>query len=285
MIFWDGEKVENKSFSLITIVNKEEVYREFKKKLSKQKNVNYELIKIENDNNQYSSAREAYNKAAKIASGDYLVFLHPDIRFLDTNALHDILINVNRLSDYGLIGIAGSPNNEDEDNRDYIVTTLVQNTKKENIGEAIKQPTKVQTVDECFFVVKRSFWEKHPFSDIVGWHFYAVEQSLIALNDGLTNYVVPARVWHISPGASENIQYIKIGKEIVKRYGRNFTYINTTVEQWYTHGLKKELMPWVNFIAHKVQMKVKKHPNIYSLGRKIKRMVDYKNQNMSEKND
>lgn len=41
-------------FSIITIVNRENIYQEFKKSLSQQQQVDYELIKINNDNNQPS---------------------------------------------------------------------------------------------------------------------------------------------------------------------------------------------------------------------------------------
>ncbi|MDW5472880.1 hypothetical protein SAZ89_01370 [Limosilactobacillus reuteri] len=52
-------------FSIITIVNKEKVYQDFKKSLNQQQQVDYEVIKVNNDNNQFKSARKAYNEAAK----------------------------------------------------------------------------------------------------------------------------------------------------------------------------------------------------------------------------
>ena len=71
-------------YSLITISNHENIYQEFKEGLERQKGVDYELIKINNNQHQFSSARTAYNEAATKANGKYLVFLHPDIRFLHT---------------------------------------------------------------------------------------------------------------------------------------------------------------------------------------------------------
>lgn len=40
-------------FSIITIVNKEKVYEDFKRSLESQKEVNYELVKIDNTHNQF----------------------------------------------------------------------------------------------------------------------------------------------------------------------------------------------------------------------------------------
>ena len=62
-------------FSLITIVNKDDVYQEFKTNLAQQKDIDYELIRINNEHQQYQSARQAFNEAAQKAKGEYLVFL------------------------------------------------------------------------------------------------------------------------------------------------------------------------------------------------------------------
>lgn len=259
-------------FSLITIVNKEPIYNSFKKNLATQTGVNYELIKVNNSDNQYDSARKAFNSAAKKARGKYLVFLHPDIRFLDSQALHDVLQKIIHLQNWGIAGIAGSPYELNSKGRNYIVTTLIQDKNKESVGEKIGSPVKVQTVDECFFVMKHSSWDKHPFSDIKGWHFYSVEQCLISLIAGNSNYVVPSRIWHLSPGSSENVQYIKTGKEIIRRYGQEFDRINTTVEKWDTRGIKSEIMPWINFIGHKMKQGLKQNPAVYQTCRKVKHM-------------
>lgn len=256
-------------FSIITIVNRENVYQEFKSELSKQKDVDYELIKVNNDKNQFTSARKAYNNAAKKASGEYLAFLHPDIRFLDNYSLSDIFSKIEKINDFGVTGIAGCP--VKLRNGHYILlTTLKQGEKCQDIGDDIYDTTEVQTVDECFFVMKKDFWEKVPFSNIKGWHFYAVEQCLRALQLNKKNYIVPARIWHKSDGASENIQYVKIGKEIVRRYGNDFPYINTTVSKWETHGLKKYYTPWTRFVQSIVMMHIRRNPKLYHTGQKIK---------------
>ena len=138
-------------FSIITIVNRENLYQEFKKSLSQQQQVDYELIKINNYNNQFKSARKAYNEASKKATGKYLVFIHPDIRFLDEMALHDILVSAVNIDDFGIVGIAGSPVRMHKGHF-ILLTTLKQGKRKEGIGDPITSPTEVQTVDECFFI-------------------------------------------------------------------------------------------------------------------------------------
>lgn len=194
--------IQDKLFSIITIVNKEKIYEGFLKNLKEQEGVRYELIKINNDHNQFSSAREAYNDAMKKAHGDYFIFLHPDMRFLDKFALKDALEQIVKIDDLGVAGISGCPF-ELHHHKSTILTTIVQGDPYYHFGKSIDKVTKVQTVDECFFVMTREFCEKHPFTDVKGWHMYAVEQCLIALLNDRENYVIPARMWHYSPGNSE----------------------------------------------------------------------------------
>lgn len=257
-------------FSLITIVNKEPLYQEFKRNLAEQQGVSYELIKVNNDHNQYQSARLAFNEAAQQARGEYLVFLHPDMRFLDPDALRDILAEITSLDNLGVAGIAGSPLALNQHKRSYIVTSMVQGTHRESVGELIDSPVAVQTVDESFFVMTAAFFRQHPFTTMTGWHFYSVEECLVALLNGYTNYVVPSRAWHQSPGSSENLQYVQMGYQIVKKYGQSFPWINTTVEQWPTHGAARLWVPWINYWQHRVMRKIKAHPQVYQFGRQIK---------------
>ncbi|WP_283587998.1 glycosyltransferase [Limosilactobacillus viscerum] len=244
-------------FSIITIVNKEKIYQGFKESLKSQEGVNYELIKVNNDNNQFSSAREAYNSAMKKAHGDYLVFLHPDMRFLDKNALHDALAQIVQLDDLGVAGVSGCPS-EVHHHKSTLVTSIVHDNPPHRFGKLIDKVTEVQTVDECFFVMESDFCESHPFSDIKGWHMYAVEQCLVALLNGRKNYVVPARMWHYSTGSSENWQYVQTGREIAKRYGNDFPTISTTITTWDTRSkLGLMVVPPIKLLKHQIWRKFK----------------------------
>ena len=242
-------------FSIVTIVNKPDVFQTFKSELQKQNGVRYELIPIWNDHNQFDSARAAYNSYLPKLHGDYVVFLHPDINFLQSNSLLLILQQVVNLPNLGVAGIAGSPW-QHEGRHAYIVSTIVQGKAKKRIGKYIDKPTKVQTVDESFFVMKHQYLADHPFSSLKGWHMYAVEQSLQAELDGLDNYVVPAKIWHDSTGGSEDRSYVVTGKKIIKKYGQHFPYINTTVTKWETQGWKAQVYPWLKFYKRQFRRKL-----------------------------
>lgn len=252
--------------SLITIVNNEIVFDDFKENLKTQKEVDYELIPIDNKKNQYNSARIALDIGAQKAQGDYLIFLHPDIRFLDDLALKSIVGYVRKINDFGVIGVAGCPVTK---GKSQILTTIVQGKNRDKVGSDLKDITRVQTVDECFFIEKNTYYKNNRFSKDSGWHLYAVEQCLEALLNGKNNYIIPAHLWHISPGDSENINYVYSGIRLINKYGDKFESVNTTVEKWYSKGVRKYYMPWLNFLLHKIKRKLRKNTNLYKKIQKI----------------
>ena len=59
-----------------------------------------------------------------------------------------------------------------------ILSNIVHGKNKSSAGDKIKKPEVVQTVDECMFFVQTDIIKKFPFSNINGWHMYAVELCL-----------------------------------------------------------------------------------------------------------
>ncbi len=232
--------MEKPLISIITIVNKNTVYQKFLESLEKQQDITYELIKINNTHHEFLAARDAYNAAAKKAQGKLLFFCHPDIRFLNYHALYDITNYIRGISSFGVVGVAGSPYELVNGNR-IILSNIVHGADKVAAGNKISEPTQVQTVDECFFVMTKDFWQKCPFSIEGGWHLYAVEQCLAANEQVLTNYVVPANLWHTSEGKSEDYHYYTYLRHLVNKYRSTLPHINTTVKMWPTQGLRSQL--------------------------------------------
>lgn len=236
--------------SIITIVNKEPIYNGFKDSLREQLGVNYELIKIKNDNGQFVSARLAFNQVAKKATGKYLLFVHPDIRFLNEGSLSNIISYCESLKSFGVVGVAGCPGYGSKSVKSVVATNIVQGKQKQPAGQVrVDHPISVQTVDECLFIMKKDVWERIPFSDLKGWHFYAVEQCLRAGKIGLKNYVIPADIWHLSPGTSEDYHYALMGYTMMKLYGKDYPTIYTTIRKWSWTGVSNK----VNFLLFLVK--------------------------------
>ncbi len=221
--------------SIIIIANKEEIFKSFVQVLNKQKNVDYELLVIENYDNHIVSAREALKKKAQISKGDYLLFMHPDIVFLDENVLSSFCSYLYSLNNSGIIGVAGSPSYL-IDNKRIIISSIVHGNNKKNAGRPLDFPKLVQTVDECMFAISKELFDSMSFADIDGFHMFGVELCLKSILKNRNNYVVPANIWHMSDGQSMDSKYMITLLELSKELGRSFPYINTTVKRWHIHG-------------------------------------------------
>ena len=74
--------------------------------------------------------------------------------------------------------------------------------------------------------------------------------------DHKMNYVIPDRMRQYSTGFSENWQYIQTGREIVRRYGKQFSSINTTITTWNTKSnIKLLIVPTDKLLNHKIWRK------------------------------
>ena len=218
-------------YTLIVIMNKKDVYKEFIDSLKTQEGVSYEVICIDNCSNQYESARRAYNEAAIKANGKFLIFLHPDIRFTTKRDLFDIAKYIDNIETFGVIGVAGCPY-ELVNGRRIILSNIYHGNGRYKAGKNIDKPEIVQTVDECFFVVEKDEFRKIHFSDKEGWHLYSVELCLQFRNLGKQIYVIPSNLWHLSDGKSLDYKYMLQLRELIKEYRNSMDYINTTVKKW-----------------------------------------------------
>lgn len=223
-----------KDISIITIANNIEIYEEFLRNLHEQVNINYELITIDNYNNNYLSATRAYNLATKNAKGNYLFFLHPDIRFQDNTELSKILKILNLIEDFDVVGIAGAVG---KGSKRIIKSNIIHGSSKRSVGQKIDGPTKVQTVDECMFIIKKDKFNKNFFKERDGWHLYAVEYCLEAIKNNGSVYVIPSNIWHLSDGKSLDYHYMFILNDIINDYKKYFKVIYTTVKGWKTRGV------------------------------------------------
>lgn len=223
--------------TIVVIANKAEVLEDYIKSLDAQTNVVFQLIVIDNKDNQYSGARKAFNSVLAQAKYDVVIFSHPDIRFMTDTALADIMLQIESLNNFGVVGIAGCA----EGRTWRILSNIVHGTDKDNAGTKISNPIEVQTVDECFFAMERDVAQKNNFINEDGWHLYAVEQCLQMRRINKKNYIVPADVWHLSNGKSLGPTYLKDLERVIDEYKNDTEYINTTVKQWKTKGIRPYL--------------------------------------------
>lgn len=238
--------------SIVCINNNNETLNRFLlPSIKKQVGVKYEIRIIDNCGNQYTGARKAFNEAAEVLKGKYIVFVHNDFCFNEPDAFQRVLRYCDTLDPFGVIGVAGCGNEK----KKLIQTRIKHGKDKKSVGKRIEEPVSVMTVDECCFIVSRDRFMKTPFTDKDGWHLYAVEYCLQMLDMGLRNFVIPIDAWHYSDGVSLNAAYCKEVKGLLERYSQKYPYINTTVKQWKTDFFTREF--YLRYYAFKQKVKAK----------------------------
>lgn len=117
------------------------------------------------------------------------------------------------------------------------MSNIYHGKEKTLAGVTISKTHEIETVDECFFLIKKDYFLKYNFSSEKGFHLYAVEYCLDCLENNLQNYVVPANIWHLSDGRSLGPDYVIQLKRLIKKKQNKFDLICTTVKAWKTKGV------------------------------------------------
>ena len=149
--------------TVVCIWQKRQQFDEFRKNLFAQKNIDINLVAIDNSSNQHSSIRKILNEQADLVETDYVVFCHPDIVFLNDSVMIEMFNDVLQLDDFGVIGVAGCEAGKHWD----ILSNIVHGDNKIHAGTTIDGIQNVQTVDECLFIVKKEFIKTHKFSNYI----------------------------------------------------------------------------------------------------------------------
>ena len=217
--------------SVVCVYNNPEILDNLLLKSLKTQSLDYELILMDNTNNQFKSAAEALNKGGTKANGDYIMFVHQDIDLKSSEWLKDAETTLNSLENLGIAGVAGvSPWDEDEK-----VSNITQGSPPRKISdEHIETPQNVQTLDECLFIIPTSVFNILKFDEVIcsGWHLYAVDYCLSAINRGLDVFVIPSEVHHSSPGNSMSEDYYSTLENLLEKHKKYHRFVFTTMGGW-----------------------------------------------------
>jgi hypothetical protein len=203
-------------------------------------NEEYDLVLIDNTDGKFKSAASALNWGAKKAKSEYLMFVHQDVDLIDENCLRDIESMVRDIDDLGVAGVAGYI----ETNGKHIMYSNIQDGRPpEDVGLNLDHPMKVQTVDECLFVVSRSMFQELEFDEIncPDWHLYGVDYCLGTLELGKSVYLIPITIYHVSRTESFSKSYYALLKNVVNKHGKNYKTINTSCGVWSTNRMRLSL--------------------------------------------
>lgn len=177
-------------------------------------------ILIDNNQKKYVSAAMAYNKEVIKAEGDIIIFCHQDIAFDDENFIDDIE-KVFQKTPNIILGMAGIKKDG------FVYSQLKYYKTKEYITQKrlSDKLEEVESIDECFFAIKREHLMKLMFDEVVcdNWHLYAVEFCYRAKHADLKlkSMVTSIQAYHkMEPGTGLEVdeKFIKTMKKVCKKY-------------------------------------------------------------------
>ena len=238
--------------SIVCVYNDERLLADFLLDSLSRQTVLYELITIDNTKNQFTSAAQALNYGGRKARGNYIMFVHQDIRLCSTEWLHDAERTLDSLPNLGVAGVAGKREGG------YILANLTNGTPPTAAGTQIgAEPLPVKTLDECLTIVPRDVFNVLQFDEITcdGWHLYAVEYCVSSMLLGFALYVLPFHTYHLSGGTSSTPtepidrlisrcpmavqaflpkEYYVALKKVIKKHKNNVSKIHTVFGDWNT---------------------------------------------------
>jgi GT2 family glycosyltransferase len=217
--------------SVICTFNNKELLEKYLLKSLNAQNQDYELILIDNRTRKFSSAAEALNYGGKKANGKYLMFAHQDFQLDSKRWLEEAVKILNNLDHMGIAGVAG------RDGTDFLSNIKTGYPPKFSGTIQIKEPQRVQTLDECFFIIPRTIFNEIHFDEITcdNWHLYATDYCLTVKEAGYDVLMIPMGGYHASPGYSFSPGgYYSTLRKLVKKHKANYKWIYTTTGSWNT---------------------------------------------------
>lgn len=218
--------------SIICISNNKRVYNDYlAKSLFTQRSCSYEILRVDNQNNQYPNAIRAFNSVIKEAKGEYLMFVHQDIALEDEYFLNKVEAYFKDHPQTGIVGIAGVKDR-------HIYSNIEHSLPRVRVSEDfLTNEVAVNSLDECLFVIPKQCLQEHPFDEQVcdHWHLYTVEYcyQMKKLNKDVV--VLPLKAYHLSQGDFMNEGYYETLLKVANKYHKDFNRIETTIRSWSTH--------------------------------------------------
>jgi len=189
--------------SIICVYNDEQALQNWLLKSLQNQTVDYELIKVDNTKGQFKSAAQALNHAGKQAKGKYIMFVHQDIDLQSNSWLEDTEKILDSISNLGIAGVVGSTE-EGDSVKERMVNIIRHGDNQRLIGNPIRSPERVQTLDELLLIIPKDVFERYQFDEKTcdDWHLYGVDYCLAIAAFGFGVYVIPKFIQHMSDGAS-----------------------------------------------------------------------------------
>ncbi len=217
--------------SIVCTCNNKTILNNYLLKGLDKQSSDYELIVLEDSKTDFKSAAEALNYGGNKARGDYIIFVHQDVRMESSTWLSDVEKLADNIPNLGIAGVAGKSVESPE-----VVTNVKHGDDPHMAGNRIDKPLKVQTLDECLLMVPKKVFQNQKFDKDTcnGWHLYGVDYCLMMDQMGLDVYVLPFTIIHKSSGDPFADEYYRILGRLFNKYKGQYRTIHTTVSDWNT---------------------------------------------------
>lgn len=228
--------------SIICVYNNKEQLETCLLSSLKRQNVDYELVLVDGSNGKFSSCAAALNYGVTKSHGEILVFSHQDIYLKTECALAKFVDFIEKTGNNTIVGAAGTIEKNKYNIGNYTTGIKINN----EIIKKIDKPQRVSCIDECFFGMKRSTYEGHPFDEVLcdAWDLYAVDQCLYQRSRGGQVYLFPCQIHHMSNGKI-SLKYMNVMVKMVDKYFKNFKYIWTTCYKVPANRFFVRVLRWV----------------------------------------
>jgi hypothetical protein len=217
--------------SVVCVYDKLDLYEEYLLASLRAQDTEHELIAVDNCHREYKSAAMALNYGGRRAGGNFIMFAHQDIRLQSSAFLRDAEHMLGRIHHLGIAGLAGKRRGG------KVLTHLTHGDPPRLAGSpAFADITEIQTVDECLIFVPKTVFDTLEFDEHVcdGWHLYAVDYALSAMERGLRAIVLPLAAYHRSPGYSMTKDYYQTLKRVIAKHRTHCKWIPTSMGDWNT---------------------------------------------------
>lgn len=222
----------------------------------------YELIVIDNSNNQFSIF-QAYNIGIEKSTGEYLCFIHDDILFRSKEWGKVVNRIFEENPNFGLIGVAGAkiktkiPNGWWDCEEKYKSVNIIQNfangnVEKQSVGFEYTRFNEVVIIDGVFMVLRKKT-ELFFSREYKGFHNYDFNISFEILKKGfkvgVTNEIL---IEHFSIGVLDK-EWFKSTINIHNNYSELLPIATTKIDL-----VKTEIFGGERFINHCFRIEGKK---------------------------
>lgn len=233
--------LETRMISIIVCHRNPVLLEALKKSVETTVGVPHEFIVINNLDNQYNIS-QAYNKGAREAKHDYLVFVHEDVEFLTKN-WGGALIHILKNSKIGAVGMAGSNYLNEHGIWAEVGIPFIQGRLVHQDGEKLflstysqdKKDAKVVVLDGCFLACRKEVAKEITFDETLdGFHFYDADWSLRVAQTHDVLVTQSFMILHKSYGKKdEDLSYERLRKKFLARHKAILPFTNQALKPDY----------------------------------------------------